>query len=121
MLVAKKNHSPHTMPMLKVQSLLAANIKLARKRLGFSQMRLAEICHLSTSYIGEIELGKKFPSAQNFERLSEALGVRVYQLFYEPEHWEVNDKYDMIAELKIELQTEINRILEETITKHLRK
>jgi transcriptional regulator with XRE-family HTH domain len=109
------------MGMSKVQDLLATNVKLARKRLGLSQMRLAEMCHLSTSYIGEIELGKKFPSAQNFERLSEALGIRIYQLLYEPEHWEVNDKYDMIAGLKIELQTEINKVLEETITKHLRQ
>jgi transcriptional regulator with XRE-family HTH domain len=107
--------------MSKVQEILAANVKLARKRLGLSQMRLAEICRLSTSYIGEIELGKKFPSAKNFERLSEALGVRIYQLLYESEEWEVNDKYDIIADLKTELQTEINKILEETITKHLRK
>ncbi|MDR1624999.1 MAG: helix-turn-helix transcriptional regulator [Spirochaetia bacterium] len=107
--------------MSKVQDLLATNVKLARKRLGLSQMALAAICDLSTSYIGEIELGKKFPSAESFERLSEALGVRCYQLLYEPEDWEVNDKYDILADLKIELQTEINKILEETITKHLRQ
>jgi transcriptional regulator with XRE-family HTH domain len=109
------------MPMSKVQDILAKNVKIARKRLGFSQMRLAELCNLSTSYIGEIEVGKKFPSAQNFERLSEALGIRTYQLLYEPEQWEVNDKYDIIAGMKEELQTEINKILEETITKHLLK
>ena len=47
--------------LMKVQQLLAANVKLARKRMGFSQMRLAELARLSTSFIGEIELGKNSP------------------------------------------------------------
>jgi transcriptional regulator with XRE-family HTH domain len=107
--------------MSKIQELLAANVKRSRKRLGFSQMRLAEICNLSTSYIGEIELGKKFPSAEKLELLSEALGLRPYQLLYEAEDWEVHDKYDSLASLKIELQQKMNNLLEETITRHLRK
>jgi transcriptional regulator with XRE-family HTH domain len=105
--------------MAKVQELLAENIKLARKRMGISQMRLAELCDLSTGYIGDIELGRKFPSAENLERLSEALGLRPYQLIYEPEEWVIYDKYDNIAALKAELKEKMNVLLEETIRKHL--
>jgi transcriptional regulator with XRE-family HTH domain len=107
--------------MAKVQELLAENVKLARKRMGISQMRLAELCDLSTGYIGEIELGKKFPSAENLERLSEALGLRPYQLIYEPEEWLIYDKYDNISALKTELKEKLGVLLEETIRKHLGK
>jgi transcriptional regulator with XRE-family HTH domain len=107
--------------MAKVQELLAENVKLARKRMGISQMRLAELCDLSTSYIGDIELGKKFPSPENLERLSEALGLRPYQLIYEPEEWTIYDKYDNIASLKTELKEKLGVLLEEIIRKHLGK
>ena len=107
--------------MLKVQQILANNVKLARKRIGITQMRLAELARLSTSFVGEIELGKKFPSAENFERLSEALGLRPYQLLYESEEWEVYDKYDEIAALRTELKEKLGVLLEEVIRGHLRK
>ena len=99
---------------------MANNIKLARKRMGISQMRLAELTRLSTSYIGELELGKKFPSAEKFERISDALGLHPYQLIYEAEDWEVHDKYDEVAALRMELREKMNILLEETIRKHLK-
>ena len=43
--------------MNKIQELLAVNMKKARQTLGYSQMKLAEICNLSTSFIAEIETG----------------------------------------------------------------
>ena len=107
--------------MAKVQQLLANNIKLARKRMGISQMRLAELAELSTSYVGELEVGKKFPSAENLERLGEALGLQPYQLIYEPEDWEVYDKYDEVAALRIELKEKLNALIEEVIRKHFGK
>ena len=106
---------------MKVQELLAANVKLARGRMGISQIRLAEIARLSPSFIGEIEGGKKFPSAENLERLSEALGLRPYQLIYEAEDWEVYDKYDQLGALRIELKQKIDALLEDAIRRHLRK
>ena len=105
--------------MAKVQNLLADNIKRARKRLCYSPTHLAELTGLSTSFIGEIELGKKFPSAENFERLSEALGLRPYQLIYEPEEWIIYDKYDSISALKIELKEKLGILIEEIIRRHL--
>jgi transcriptional regulator with XRE-family HTH domain len=89
--------------------------------MGISQMRLAELARLSTSFIGEIELGKKFPSAENLERLGEALGLRPYQLIYEAEDWEVHDKYDHLGSLRIELKEKIDALLEDIIREHLKK
>jgi len=45
---------------------------------------LAERSDLSVSYVGEIEVAVKWPSAENLERLSRALHVKPYQLFLEP-------------------------------------
>lgn len=44
-------------------------------------MRLAELCETSTSYIGEIEIAKKFPSIEMIEKIARALGIRPFQLF----------------------------------------
>ena len=89
--------------------------------MGFSQARLAELTGLSSGYIGDIEHGKKFPSAETFERLSAALGLRPYQLVYEADDWLVYDKYDYISSLKAELKEKLGVLLEETIRRHLRK
>jgi transcriptional regulator with XRE-family HTH domain len=102
-----------------MQQILSMNLKLARTRLGFSQMRLAEQCGISTSFMGEIELAKKFPSPKTLEKLCEVLGMRPYQLFYEDEEWEIHDKYDNIASLHHELKEKLNDLLEETIRKYL--
>ena len=44
-----------------IQKALLRNMKEGRKVLGYSQMKLAELCGVSTSFIGEIEIGRKFP------------------------------------------------------------
>ena len=44
-------------------------------------MRLAELCESSTSYIGEIEIGQKFPSIEMIEKIARALEVRPFLLF----------------------------------------
>ena len=44
-------------------------------------MILAEHCGTSTSYIGEIEIGKKFPSVEMIQKIADALKVQPYKLF----------------------------------------
>jgi transcriptional regulator with XRE-family HTH domain len=57
------------------------NLKLFRKREGLSQMKLAERCDTSPSYIGEIEIAKKFPSIEMIDKIATALRVEPYHLF----------------------------------------
>ena len=38
-------------------------------------MKLAEMCETSSNYVGEIETGKKFPSPEMMEKISDVLGV----------------------------------------------
>ena len=44
-------------------------------------MRLAELCETSTNYIGQIEIGQKFPSIEMIEKIARAREVRPFLLF----------------------------------------
>ena len=44
-------------------------------------MKLAEYCHTSPGYIGEIEIGRKFPSTEMIEKIAQILRIEPYHLF----------------------------------------
>ena len=46
-------------------------------------MALDEKCGTSASYIGEIEIGKKFPSVEMVQKFADALNIKPYKLFME--------------------------------------
>lgn len=63
------------------RELLALNMKRLRAVVGISQMVLAQRVGCSTTLIGNIEIKKRFPSAENLDRIAGAFGVPVYELF----------------------------------------
>jgi transcriptional regulator with XRE-family HTH domain len=67
--------------MTNIRSLLAYNMKNRRQILGISQAKLAEKVKTSTHYIGQIELGNKFPSPEMLERIALSLEIDTPQLF----------------------------------------
>ncbi len=66
---------------MELREIFVSNMKRYRKDSKLSQMRLAERCDTSTSYIGEIEIGKKFPSVEMIQKIATALEVQPFQLF----------------------------------------
>jgi len=44
-------------------------------------MKLAELCETTPSYIGEIEIGRRFPSIKLIEKLGAILNVAPYRFF----------------------------------------
>jgi len=44
-------------------------------------MKLAELCNTSPTYIGEIEVGKKFPSIDMIEKIAAILRIKPYHFF----------------------------------------
>lgn len=68
---------------MKLRKIFIDNLKKIRKEKKISQMRIAELCETSTSYIGEIEIGKKFPSVEMIEKLANALNIKACELFME--------------------------------------
>jgi transcriptional regulator with XRE-family HTH domain len=60
-------------------------MKRYRLLLGLSQAQLAEKAGISVGYVGEVEMGRKFPSAEKLENIARALGVKPYRLLMGPE------------------------------------
>ncbi|MDR3138151.1 MAG: helix-turn-helix transcriptional regulator [Treponema sp.] len=64
-----------------LRQIFILNLKKFRKTEGISQMKLAEQCGTSPSYIGEIEIGRKFPSVEMIDKIAKALQLEPYRLF----------------------------------------
>jgi transcriptional regulator with XRE-family HTH domain len=58
-----------------------ANLKKFRNHRGISQMKLAELCNTATNYIGEIEIGRRFPSLKLIEKIAQVLETEPYRFF----------------------------------------
>ncbi len=71
--------------MTEVQRLFIRNLRRVRVESGYSQSALAEKCGLSTSYIAELESGRRFPSHETMDKLCAGLGLRPYMLFFDPD------------------------------------
>lgn len=74
----------------------------------------AELCETSTSYIGEIEIGKKFPSIEMIQKISAVLQIAPYQLFMtESDIAEIHITLESRERLIERLQKSIADIIEE--------
>lgn len=67
-----------------LQRQLGKNIRKLRMGLGISQAALAERSELTVNYISHLEQGIKSPSLRTLASLATALGVKPFQLLYEP-------------------------------------
>jgi transcriptional regulator with XRE-family HTH domain len=102
-----------------LQDVFIANLKKFRDRRGLSQMRLAERCGTSTSYIGEIEIGAKFPSVSMIEKLAGALHIPAYMLFMEDSETFMASFPPLIPEdIKNELAGQISAMVSKIIKKY---
>jgi transcriptional regulator with XRE-family HTH domain len=64
-----------------LKQVFVQNLKEFRKKEGLSQMKLAEYCGTAHSYIGEIEVGRKFPSMDLIEKIAKILRIEPYLFF----------------------------------------
>lgn len=65
--------------------LIGARLRTLRRQRGFSQGDLERASGLLRCYISRVEQGYTVPSIETLERFAAALGVPLYQLFYEGE------------------------------------
>ena len=106
---------------MNLKQLFIQNLKYLRKKEKYSQMKLAEYCNTSPGYIGEIEMGRKFPSIELIEKMAEVLRVEPYHLFRD---WEkansgpdTEKPYPLLPnamknEIKSQIESSINEIFE---------
>lgn len=76
---------------MSLREIFIANLKKNRKRQKISQMDLAGRCDTAASYIGEIEIGRKFPSVEMIEKIAGALDIEAYRLFVDEEFWKLRN------------------------------
>ena len=63
------------------RAILSRNIKRYRNRIGLSQLHLALELGISTTFLSDIETGKKWVSAKTLSQLAKALRIEIYELF----------------------------------------
>ena len=101
--------------MTELHRLLARNMKRYRIHFGISQAELAERAELSVGYIGEVEMGRKFPSPEKLEAIAKVFEVRAFRLLMGPE--DVTDAmgpdavYETAEKLKKILSDEIDEFV----------
>ncbi len=66
--------------MADVQQTMGAVLRRERRQRGLTLKAVAERAALSVVYLGEIERGKKYPSALVLERLAGALDIEVWDV-----------------------------------------
>lgn len=67
--------------MNKLNKIFGLRVRYLRKLKSLSQEELADACNLHRTYIGGIERGERNVSLNNVEKISNALGAPVTQLF----------------------------------------
>jgi transcriptional regulator with XRE-family HTH domain len=100
--------------MTDVRVLLARNMKRCREILGLSQMKLADRVGCSTTLIGNIEIGKRFPSAENINKIADALEIPPSELFAEESA--AIDRIQTTQELRARLEKKVLKAIGEALS-----
>ena len=105
---------------MRLKQIFIQNLKNFRRKENITQMKLAEHCNTAPSYIGEIEIGRKFPSAEMIERIAEALRIEPYHLFRDWTKTSGHSNYEgYYPLLPVSMKNEIKSQIESSITKIL--
>ena len=70
---------------MNIIKVFADNVRHHRQQQGLSQEKLAELCDLHRTYISDIECYKRSISLGNVQKIADALGLEVYELFLRKE------------------------------------
>ncbi|MDR1452450.1 MAG: helix-turn-helix domain-containing protein [Candidatus Margulisbacteria bacterium] len=104
---------------MSLRQLFISNLKKLRQGRKLSQLQLSLDCEMSSTYIAEIEMGRKFPSIEVVERIAAVLHVPAHSLF-----WDANDsgrKRHSAPSIPPVIREEIIAKLPEVIGRFIRK
>ena len=94
------------------------NLKKFRKIQGISQAKLAVLCNTDLSYIGQIEMGKRFPSIKLIEKIAEALEIEAYRLFMDEPgmlYGDLNEDEDFLLKIPPKTRNKIIKRLSDAL------
>ncbi|MDR0496431.1 MAG: helix-turn-helix domain-containing protein [Treponema sp.] len=100
--------------------LLSRNIKRFRNRLGLSQLHLALELGISTTFLSDIETGKKWVSAQTLTQIAKALKIEVHELF-KPEQNLRDDVSAAVAKYLDDVDDTFIKSIEEAVRPAIKK
>ncbi|CCQ98652.1 putative transcription factor, MBF1 like protein [[Clostridium] ultunense Esp] len=83
--------------------IIGERIRKYRKERGLSQEELAYMANLHTSYIGQLERGEKNATLESIEKVANALGITLEQLFRSIKT-DSNSKDDTLTQIVTQLQ-----------------
>ena len=114
--------------MAKIRQILADNMKVYRRKRGFSQVKLAEQADVSAQYIAMIEMCSKFPKPEMLERLAQALDIEPYDFFTvaptpqnELEQLRQEIKQDIRQGFRQDIISEVVKTIRETLAEESKK
>jgi len=95
------------------------NLKKFRKIQGISQARLADLCDTDVSYIGQIEMGKRFPSIKLIEKIALVLNLEAYRLFMTEagtQYGDLNEDDDFLLKIPPKTRNRMIKRLSEALS-----
>ena len=102
------------------------NLKKFRKIQGISQAKLATLCDTDLSYIGQIEMGKRFPSIKLIEKMAEVLDIEACRLFMDDagiQYGDLNEDDDFLLKIPPKVRnrmiTRLNEALNDCVKQTL--
>ena len=107
-----------------IRALFSKNIKLFRNRRNWSQADLAENADISLNYLSDIERGNKWPHPDVLSKLTDALGVKVFELFMEEESDIYSEDKNLMNRFVNDVSLAINKSLSLSVRQtidHLQK
>jgi transcriptional regulator with XRE-family HTH domain len=106
--------------MQECRALLSQNIKRYRGRLGLSQMDLALALGISTTFLSDIETGKKWVSAKTLSDIAKALKIEIFELF-KPEEPAQSDISEVVTKYLDDVDSKVIKTIEDSIGPAVRK
>lgn len=110
----KSEYCPYEKEEKDCRAILSRNIKRFRNRLGLSQLHLALELGISTTFLSDIETGKKWVSAQTLTSLAKALKIEIFELF-KPEQNIRDDVSAAVAKYLDDVDEAVIKSIEEAV------
>lgn len=82
-----------------IKAVMGKNIASARKKLGYSQEKFAELTSISLSTLSKIETGSNMPKPATLKKIILNLGLDLHELFINDDVVPKKDIYSKLQEL----------------------
>ena len=104
-----------------LQRILALNIKTARKKLEYTQQRLAEEADISPGHMNDVEQAKKWVSPETLQRIADALGLEPFMLLLPRDYSSELDAFTLLTEYASSVRERIDGALESSLREILKR